>query len=205
VTGARLGRGRAGAILSRRATLGVALGFLAAPNRVRAEETPGVALECRDGRLFWPGGSARASLGKGGVTRHKSEGDGSTPAGTFGLSLAMYRPDRVTRPATALPMTPLRQSHAWVDDPKDPQYNRLVETPYPAHVEKLWRSDGVYDVLVVVDYNMNPTVPGAGSAIFLHIARPNFTPTVGCVAIERDALLHVLEMLGPRSTLTIRA
>jgi len=137
VTDARLGGGRQGALPTRRATLGAALGFLTASSGLRAEETPGVALECRDGRLSWPGGSARASIGRGGVTRHKKEGDGATPAGIFGLSLGLYRNDRVTAPETALPIIPLREHHAWVDDPKDSQYNRLVETPYPGHVEKL--------------------------------------------------------------------
>jgi L,D-peptidoglycan transpeptidase YkuD (ErfK/YbiS/YcfS/YnhG family) len=191
--------------LSRRAALGAALAVLARPKAPLAAETQGVALEYRRGRLYWPGGSTRASVGKGGVTVHKKEGDGATPVGKFGLPFGMYRQDRVKTPATALPMRALRESHAWVDDPKDARYNRLVELPYPAHVEKLWRSDGIYDVLVVVDYNMNPTLSGAGSAIFLHIARPGFTPTVGCVAVERVALLHLLEKLGPQSTLTIRA
>jgi L,D-peptidoglycan transpeptidase YkuD (ErfK/YbiS/YcfS/YnhG family) len=196
---------RVRATLSRRAALGAALAVLVRSKAPLAAETQGVAIEYRGGRLYWPGGSARASVGKGGVTVHKKEGDGATPVGKFGLPFGMYRQDRVKAPATALPLKVLRESHAWVDDPKDARYNSLIELPYPAHVEKLWRSDGIYDALVVVDYNMNPTAPGAGSAIFLHIARPGFTPTVGCVAVERAALLHLLEKLGPQSTLTIRA
>jgi L,D-peptidoglycan transpeptidase YkuD (ErfK/YbiS/YcfS/YnhG family) len=116
----------------------------------------------------------------------------------------MYRQDRIKLPPTDLPMTPLREAHAWVDDPHDPNYNQLVELPYPSRTEKLWRDDGIYDVLVVVGYNMKPTVPGAGSAIFLHIARPNFSPTVGCIAVERSILLKLVTVLGTESTLTIR-
>jgi L,D-peptidoglycan transpeptidase YkuD (ErfK/YbiS/YcfS/YnhG family) len=101
-------------------------------------------------------------------------------------------------------MKALREAHAWVDDPNDPKYNQLVELPCPAHVEEMWRADGIYDLLVVVGYNMNPTRPGTGSAIFLHIARPNFAPTEGCIAIERSALLNLIPLLGPESTLTIR-
>jgi L,D-peptidoglycan transpeptidase YkuD (ErfK/YbiS/YcfS/YnhG family) len=200
----REGNLRVGAALSRRAALGAPLAILVGSKTPLAAEPQGVALGYRRGRLYWPGGSTRASVGKGGVTVHKKEGDGATPVGKFGLPFGMYRPDRVKAPTTALPLKALREGHAWVDDPKDARYNRLVELPYPAHVEKLWRSDEIYDVLVVVDYNMNPTAPGAGSAIFLHIARPGFTPTVGCVAVERAALLHLLEKLGPQSTLTIR-
>ena len=101
-------------------------------------------------------------------------------------------------------MTPLREVHAWVDDPNDPKYNQLVEQPYPSHTEELWLTDGIYDLLVVVGYNMYPTQPGAGSAIFLHIARPDLSPTAGCVAIERSVLLKLVTLLGPESTLTIR-
>jgi L,D-peptidoglycan transpeptidase YkuD (ErfK/YbiS/YcfS/YnhG family) len=196
---------RVRASLSRRAALGAALAVLVGPKAPLAAETQGVAIEYRGGRLYWPGDSTRAAVGKSGVTLHKKEGDGATPVGNFGLPFGMYRPDRVKAPTTALPLKALRESHAWVDDPKDVRYNSLIELPYPAHVEKLWRSDEVYDVLIVVDYNMNPTAPGAGSAIFLHIARPRFTPTLGCVAVERTALLRLLEKLGPQSTLTIRA
>ena len=116
----------------------------------------------------------------------------------------MYRKDRIDLPNTALPMIPLREVHAWVDDPNDPKYNQLVELPYRSHTEKLWRTDGIYDLLVVVGYNMNPTRPGAGSAIFLHVARPNFSPTDGCLAVSRSILLELVTVLGADSTLTIR-
>ena len=143
-------------------------------------------------------------VGAAGVNSAKQEGDKATPAGKFPLPFGMYRQDRIKLPDTSLPMTPMREAHAWVDDPNDPKYNQLVELPYPAHVEEMWRADGIYDLLAVVGYNMNPTRPGAGSAIFLHIARPNFAPTEGCVAIERSALLNLIPLLGPESTLTIR-
>jgi L,D-peptidoglycan transpeptidase YkuD (ErfK/YbiS/YcfS/YnhG family) len=82
---------------------------------------------------------------------------------------------------------------------------KFVRLPYPSHVEQLWRQDEIYDLLVVVGYNLSPTVAGAGSAIFLHIARKTFSPTVGCVAIERRALLRILPLLGPDSRLKIEA
>jgi L,D-peptidoglycan transpeptidase YkuD (ErfK/YbiS/YcfS/YnhG family) len=163
-----------------------------------------VSLEYHGGRLSWPSGSARAAVGRAGVRADKREGDGATPAGTFPLLFAMYRRDRLTPPATLLPMTALLESHAWVDDPQDPNYNRLVELPYPSHAERLWRSDAIYDLIVVVGYNIGPTRPGAGSAIFLHVARPDFSPTAGCVAVGREALLRLLPALGTDSALTIR-
>ena len=88
---------------------------------------------------------------------------------------------------------------------QDANYNRFVRLPYPSHVERLWRQDEIYDLLVVVGYNLSSTVAGAGSAIFLHIARKTFSPTVGCVAIERRALLRILPLLWPGSRLRIEA
>jgi len=164
-----------------------------------------VNLEYRGGYLYWPGGEARAAVGAAGVSATKAEGDKATPAGAFPLPFGMYRPDRIQLPATSLPIMPLREAHAWVDDPNDSKYNQLVELPYPAHVEEMWRVDGIYDLLVVIGYNMNPTRPGAGSAIFLHIARPNFSSTEGCIATERSVLLELIPLLGPSSTITIRS
>ena len=163
-----------------------------------------VDIEYHGGFIYWPSGRARAVVGAGGVSRAKKEGDRVTPAGTFPLPCGMYRRDRIKLPNTDLPMTPLREVHAWVDDPGDPKYNQLVQLPYPSHTEELWRADGIYDLLVVVGYNMHPVWPGAGSAIFLHIARPGFSPTDGCIGVSRDILLQLIAVLGSESTLTIR-
>jgi hypothetical protein len=118
-----------------------------------------VNLEYYGGYLHWPGGETRAAVGAAGVSSTKKEGDKATPAGTFPLPFGMYRPDRIQLPDTSLPMTPLREAHAWVDDPNDQRYNQLIELPYPAHAEEMWRADGIYDLLVVVGYNINPTWP----------------------------------------------
>jgi len=162
-----------------------------------------VNISFRDGWLTWSGGSARAACGRSGVGAEKREGDGASPAGTFPLVRAFYRPDRIAAPRTSLPLTALSPGHGWVDDPADPAYNRLVTLPYPAGHEALWREDAIYDVLVVIGYNIDPIVPGAGSAIFLHVARPDYSPTAGCIAIARPALVSLLGLLGPGSTITI--
>ena len=189
--------------IPRRSVLAAPLATLAAPKGTTESRKNYVGLEYRKGRLFWPDGNARAAVGKGGIRVEKKEGDGATPAGSFPLLSAMYRPDHVKPPVTDLPLTALVKAHAWVDDPPDTNYNKLVELPYPARVEKLWRTDAIYDLLVVIGYNINPTVSGAGSAIFLHIARPNFSPTVGCIAIERRYLSILIGQLGPGSMITI--
>jgi L,D-peptidoglycan transpeptidase YkuD (ErfK/YbiS/YcfS/YnhG family) len=156
------------------------------------------------GRLIWPGAEAQAACGRGGVRDDKREGDGASPAGTFPLLCCCYRPDRVAPPATGLPLTALHPDDGWVDDPADPQYNRPVSLPYPASHERMWREDGLYDIVVPIGYNTDPPVPGRGSAIFLHVASPDFAPTEGCVAVRRGVLLGLLRVLGPGSTITIR-
>jgi L,D-peptidoglycan transpeptidase YkuD (ErfK/YbiS/YcfS/YnhG family) len=159
-------------------------------------------LDYRRGRLVWPTGAARAAAGRAGVARHKTEGDGATPAGTFLLISAFYRADRLPVPSTRLPLRALKPQDAWVDEPADANYNRLVSLPYPGHTEMMWLDDGVYDLLVVIGYNVNPVVPGAGSAIFLHVAKPDFSPTAGCIAVEREVLVGLMPRLGPASRIT---
>jgi L,D-peptidoglycan transpeptidase YkuD (ErfK/YbiS/YcfS/YnhG family) len=160
------------------------------------------------GRLSWPEGDTLgdvpAACGRDGVRSDKREGDGASPAGTFPLIQGYYRADRIAPPSTHLPMSALRPEDAWVDDPADANYNRLVALPYPAHVEGMWRADGLYDLLVLIGYNTDPAVRGRGSAIFLHVARPDFAPTEGCIAVAGDILAEVLGLLGPGSRITIR-
>jgi L,D-peptidoglycan transpeptidase YkuD (ErfK/YbiS/YcfS/YnhG family) len=156
------------------------------------------------GMLSWPGGSARAACGKGGVRADKREGDHASPAGIFPLVSAFYRPDRLSAPKTALPIAALKPSDGWCDDPADPRYNTLVTLPYPARHEALWRADGLYDLVVVIGYNTAPTVPGKGSAIFLHVAAPDLSGTEGCIAVAREVLMPLMGLLGPGSRITIK-
>jgi L,D-peptidoglycan transpeptidase YkuD (ErfK/YbiS/YcfS/YnhG family) len=162
-------------------------------------------LEYRAGRLRWPEGNAVAAVGRSGVRADKREGDGATPAGTFPLVSVYYRPDHLTPPVSHLPVRALAPKDGWVDEPSDARYNRLVELPYPASAEEMWRKDELYDVLVVIGYNMDPVIAGAGSAIFLHVATPDFAPTAGCVAVGKEVLLGLIPLLGPGSTITINS
>ena len=189
----------------RRAAFGMIATMVAAPFLLSQARAVPFDLACSAGRLNWPGGSTRAAVGKTGVRADKREGDLATPAGDFPLLQGFDRSDRVEPPPTALPMRALQPNDAWVDDPADLRYNHLVETPYPAHVEPLWRKDEIYDLIVVIGYNMFPTKPGLGSAIFLHVARKTYSPTVGCVAISRAALLGLLPRLSADSRLRIAA
>ena len=144
------------------------------------------------GLARWGNRAMRCALGRNGVSATKREGDGVTPAGRFPLRFVLYRPDRETALRTALSSRALAPSDGWCDAPADPAYNRLVRLPYPASAESLWRDDHAYDLIVPLGYNDVSVVPGSGSAIFLHLATPDFTPTAGCVALARDDLLAVL-------------
>ena len=130
------------------------------------------------------------ALGKHGViaAREKTEGDGASPLGVWTMKRVFWRPDRLARPHTGLQTVPLRPYDGWCDAPEDPLYNRPVKRPYPASHEALWREDHVYDLIVELDHNSAPIVPGSGSAVFFHLARPDYTPTEGCVAVALEAV-----------------
>lgn len=145
-----------------------------------------------DGRMIFAGGIHRAALGRGGVREHKQEGDGATPQGWLPLRRVLFRADRVAPPRCRVPREPLSPQDGWCDAPDDPAYNRQVTLPYPARHEALWRQDGLYDVIGVLGWNDAPVRRGAGSAIFLHVCRPDFAPTEGCVALPLADLLAVL-------------
>jgi len=155
------------------------------------------------GLLSFAGRQVPCALGRSGITRRKREGDGATPAGRFRLLSVLYRPDRVGRPRTGLPVVALSPSDGWCDDPADANYNQPVGLPYGGRAERLWRDDDLYDVIVVLDYNIAPRRRGAGSAIFFHIARPDFAPTEGCVAVRLADMRHILAAVGIGATMVI--
>jgi L,D-peptidoglycan transpeptidase YkuD (ErfK/YbiS/YcfS/YnhG family) len=145
------------------------------------------------------------ALGRCGRRARKREGDGATPIGRWRVLAVLYRADRMRRPPTAFPARPIKPEDAWCDAPADRNYNRLVRWPYPASAEHLWRSDRLYDMILVLSYNSRPRVRGRGSAIFVHAARPGLTPTEGCIALRRGHLLRLLRGLNARSIVQVSA
>ena len=152
------------------------------------------AIVTANGTLTIRNETFRAALGRGGVRADKREGDGATPVGVLPLRNVLYRPDRGTAPACAVAVHALAPDDGWCDAPADPAYNKAVRLPFPASAEALWRDDSLYDIIGILGWNDLPVRPGHGSAIFLHIARPDYAPTDGCVALAPDHLRRVLAM-----------
>ena len=142
------------------------------------------------GPYRWP-----CALGKTGIRAIKREGDGATPRGIFTLRRVYYRADRQLRFASSVAMRPIRTDMGWCDDPGDGNYNRPVRWPYLASAEKLWRPDHLYDLIVVLSHNERPRVRGRGSAIFMHVAKPGYLPTEGCIALKAEHLRVMLSNL----------
>ncbi len=159
-----------------------------------------------DGRFDLAGRPTRCALGRSGViaAADKREGDGATPLGLWPIRRLLYRPDRGGAPATALPTAPIALEDGWCDARGDPAYNRPVRLPYPASAERMWREDGLYDLVGVLAHNDDPPVAGLGSAIFLHLAKPDYAPTEGCVALAREDLLALLALAGPGAAIAVR-
>lgn len=157
---------------------------------VQADSAETSLASARLGERRW-----RCTLGAGGIREDKVEGDAATPVGEFPLRRIYFRNDRVVLPKTGLPARPINEHDGWCDDPRAPTYNRLVHIPNEWSHEKMWREDGLYDLVVVVGYNDDPPEGEWGSAIFLHIAREDYSPTQGCVAFARDDLLELLPLL----------
>lgn len=123
--------------------------------------------------------------------------------GEFVLRRVLYRAARIARPMTRLPVMPIGPRDGWCDAPDHAAYNRQIRFPFPASAERLNRADPLYDLIVVLGHNDAPVARGAGSAIFMHTAKPNFAPTAGCVALRREDLLEVLRLCHPGGKLII--
>lgn len=144
------------------------------------------------------------TVGRGGVTADKIEGDGATPIGVHGIVGMLYRPDRIARSALPDWAVPIRPGDLWSDDANDIDYNQLVRAPYPYSHENLRRADPIYDLILITDWNWCDPVPGRGSAIFIHTWRRPCYPTAGCIGFARADLLWIASRLTPQSRLIVR-
>ena len=145
----------------------------------------------------------KCAIGKRGIGIKKKEGDFVTPIGLFKIKYILYRKDRVKNLKTLLKKIPITKKIGWCDDPKSKKYNQLVKISNKYSFEKLYKVDNVYDIIIVLNYNMNPIRKNKGSAIFIHIAKKDYKSTEGCVAIRKIDLLKVIKDLKKNTRVKI--
>ena len=144
----------------------------------------------------------KCAIGKKGIGIKKKEGDLITPTGQFKIKYILYRKERV-KISTKLKKIIIKKNMGWCDDPKSSDYNKLVKLPFAYSHEKLFRKDNIYDIILVLNYNMSPVKKNKGSAIFIHIAKKNFKNTEGCVAIKKPNLIKLLKEMNSNTKVKI--
>jgi len=144
----------------------------------------------------------KCAIGKKGIGNKRKEGDLITPLGEFNIKYIFYRKDRV-KISTKLKKKVIKKNMGWCDDPKSKQYNKLVKLPFDYKHEKLYKNDNIYDIILVLNYNMNPIKKNKGSAIFIHVAKNNFKRTKGCVAIKKISLIKLIKKINPHTKVKI--
>ncbi len=160
-------------------------------------------LVVKNGFLLSEGQKYKCSVGHNGLNDNKSEGDGCTPTGYFKINKILYRPDKINKHTFNLDSEIIEESDGWCDDVESDEYNQKIKFPFKKSAEHLYRDDDLYDIVCIIDYNLNPIIKGKGSAIFLHVARDDYSPTQGCVAIKKDDLIQVALNLDRNSSIRI--
>ena len=155
------------------------------------------------GYLIYKNSKFRCSLGINGIKNKKKEGDGITPKGIFKLKKIYYRNDKVKNIVTKVKKIKITKDMGWCDDPKSKFYNKLIRLPSKFGHEKLYRKDDIYNLIIVLDYNMNPVTKNKGSAIFIHLAKKNYKPTQGCVGLKQNDLIKLVKMIKKNQKIKI--
>lgn len=155
------------------------------------------------GELWYKKKRYKCAYGKNGFTKFKKEGDGCTPIGTFSLNRLFVRTDRIKYLKTRLSYSPIDESMAWEDNPKKKNYNKLITVKNYSHNEKMKRTDHLYDLILVIEYNTKKIIKGKGSAIFMHLAKPGYKSTQGCIALSKKSFLDILGKITPKEKIKI--
>ena len=145
----------------------------------------------------------KCALGKSGIGKKKIEGDNITPKGIFGIVKIYYRSDRVKKISSKFRLIKITKKMGWCDDPNSKKYNQLINLPTNCKYEKLYRKDNVYDLVIVLDYNIKPTIKNKGSAIFIHVARQNYKKTAGCIALKKSNLILLIKKIKKETKVRI--
>ena len=153
--------------------------------------------------LYFENYKIRCSSGKNGISYKKKEGDGKTPRGTFKFKYILYRKDRILSLKTKLKKIIIKKNMGWCDDSKSKYYNYLIRIPFKHTYEKLWLTENIYDIILVLNYNLNPIIKNKGSAIFLHIAKKKYKATKGCIAITKSNMRLLVRKITHKTKLII--
>jgi len=157
----------------------------------------------KSGRLKYKNLKFKCALGKAGIGKKNIEGDNITPKGTYRIIQIYYRKDRIKKISSSFKLNKITKSMGWCDDPSSKKYNQLIRLPTKYSHEKLYQKNNIYDLLLVIDYNMNPVVVNKGSAIFIHVAKKKFTSTRGCIALQKKNLLNLLQNIKKNTQIKI--
>ena len=160
-------------------------------------------IELKNKFLYYEKYKLRCSIGKRGISIKKKEGDKRTPKGEFKLKYILYRKDRVFDLQTKLKKIKIDKKMGWCDDPKSICYNKLIKYPFKYRSEQWWRKDNIYDIIIIIDYNLNPVIKNKGSAIFLHIAKRNYQSTDGCIAVNKKNIKLIASKINKRTKIKI--
>jgi len=157
----------------------------------------------KTGYLEYKNFKFKCALGKNGIKKKIKEGDNITPKGIFNIKTVYYRKDKIKEILTSIKIEKIKKNMGWCDDPRSAAYNQLINLPNKFGYERLYRKDNIYDLIVVLNYNMNPIIKNKGSAIFLHIAKKNYTYTKGCIALSKVNLLKILNKINKKTKIRI--
>jgi L,D-peptidoglycan transpeptidase YkuD (ErfK/YbiS/YcfS/YnhG family) len=157
----------------------------------------------KSGYLKYKNLKFRCALGKAGIGKKKIEGDNITPKGTFNIVKIYYRDDRVKKISSKFKLIKITKKLGWCDDPKNKKYNKLINSSTKYSHEKLYRKDNIYDLILVLNYNMSPIIKNKGSAIFIHVANKNYKKTAGCVALKKSNLIKLIKKIKKRTKVII--
>ena len=157
----------------------------------------------KSGHLTYKNLKFKCTLGKAGINVKKKEGDNITPLGTYKISKVYYRKDRIKKISSKLKLIKIKKNMGWCDDPNNKNYNQLIKIPSKYSYERLFRNENIYDLIIVLNYNMNPVIKNKGSAIFIHIAKKRFQPTEGCIAISKKNLLYLIRNISKNTKIKI--
>jgi len=157
----------------------------------------------KPGYLIFKNFKFRCSLGKNGISNKKEEGDGITPRGIFKLTKIFYREDKVKNIKTRINKVKIKKNMGLCDDPQSKFYNKLVKLPSKFSHEKLYRKDNIYNIAVVLDYNLNPIIKNKGSAIFIHVAKKKYKATQGCIGLKQKELIKLIQIVKKNQRIRI--